>query len=53
MQQAKAIEKVKQTEKSSAVAKEVSNTKLPMSKRRTRSLQKQSQLNNQTTLLGG
>lgn len=29
------------------------DTKLPMSKRRTRTLQNQSQLNNQTTLLGG
>lgn len=29
------------------------DTKLPMSKRRTKTLQKQSQLNNQTTLLGG
>lgn len=52
-QQAKAIEKVKQQEKSLPAAKTTSDTKLPMSKRRTRSLQKQSQLNNQTTLLGG
>ncbi len=51
-QQAKAIEKVK-TEQSTSAAKTTSDTKLPMSKRRTRSLQKQSQLNNQTTLLGG
>lgn len=51
-QQAKAIEKVK-TEQSASATKTTSDTKLPMSKRRTRSLQKQSQLNNQTTLLGG
>ena len=51
-QQAKAIEKVK-TEQPTSATKTTSDTKLPMSKRRTRSLQKQSQLNNQTTLLGG
>jgi hypothetical protein len=53
MQQAKAIEKVKKEAKSTPAAKATADNKLPMSKRRTRSLQKQSQLNNQTTLLGG
>jgi hypothetical protein len=53
MQQAKAIEKVKKESKSTPAAKATADNKLPMSKRRTRSLQKQSQLNNQTTLLGG
>jgi hypothetical protein len=53
MQQAKAIEKVKKESKSTPAAKTTADDKLPMSKRRTRSLQKQSQLNNQTTLLGG
>lgn len=50
-QQAKMIQKVKEEVKSTPAAK--ADNKLPMSKRRTRSLQKQSQLNNQTTLLGG
>jgi hypothetical protein len=53
MQQAKAIQKVKEEAKSTPAAKAIADNKLPMSKRRTRSLQKQSQLNNQTTLLGG
>jgi hypothetical protein len=53
MQQAKAIQKVKEEAKSTPAAKATSNTTSPISKRRTRSLQKQSQLNNQTTLLGG
>jgi hypothetical protein len=53
MQQAKAIQKVKKEAKSTPAAKATADNKLPMSKRRTRSLQKQSQLNNQTTLLGG
>lgn len=52
-QQAKAIQKVKEEAKSTPAAKATADNKLPMSKRRTRSLQKQSQLNNQTTLLGG
>lgn len=52
-QQAKAIKKVKEEAKSTPAAKATADNKLPMSKRRTRSLQKQSQLNNQTTLLGG
>jgi hypothetical protein len=51
LQQAKAIKKVEEVAKSTPAAK--ADNKLPMSKRRTRSLQKQSQLNNQTTLLGG
>ena len=51
MQQAKAIKKVEEVAKSTPAGK--ADNKLPMSKRRTRSLQKQSQLNNQTTLLGG
>jgi hypothetical protein len=53
MQQATAIEKAKKESKSTPAAKATADNKLPMSKRRTRSLQKQSQLNNQTTLLGG
>jgi hypothetical protein len=54
MQQVKAIQKVKEEEaKSTPAVKATADDKLPMSKRRTRSLQKQSQLNNQTTLLGG
>ena len=53
MQQTKAIQKVKEEAKSTPAAKATADNKLPMSKRRTRSLQKQSQLNNQTTLLGG
>lgn len=47
------IQKVKEEAKSTPAAKATADNKLPMSKRRTRSLQKQSQLNNQTTLLGG
>jgi hypothetical protein len=53
MQQAKTIQKVKEEAKSTPAVKATADNKLPMSKRRTRSLQKQSQLNNQTTLLGG
>ena len=53
MQQAKAIKKVEEAAKSTPAAQATSNTTSPISKRRTRSLQKQSQLNNQTTLLGG
>lgn len=55
MQQAgvAALAKEKQSQNSTSATKTTSDTKLPMSKRRTRSLQKQSQLNNQTTLLGG
>ena len=53
LQQAKAIKKVEEVAKSTPAAQATSNTTSPMSKRRTRSLQKQSQLNNQTTLLGG
>jgi len=52
-QQAKVIKKVEEAAKSTPAAKATADDKLPMSKRRTRSLQKQSQLNNQTTLLGG
>jgi hypothetical protein len=52
-QQAKVIKKVEEAAKSTPAAKTTADDKLPMSKRRTRSLQKQSQLNNQTTLLGG
>jgi hypothetical protein len=37
----------------SPAAQATSNTTSPMSRRRARSLEKQSQLNNKTTLLGG
>lgn len=53
LQQAKAIKKVEEVAKSTPAGKAAADTKLPMSKRRSRTLQKQSQLNNQTTLLGG
>ena len=53
-QQAKVIQKVKEEAPvAKAVSQSSTNEKLPMSKRRNRFLQKQSQLNNQTTLLGG
>lgn len=47
--------KDQEAEKRAAEASSIKkvDTKLPMSKRRTRNLQNQSQLNNQTTLLGG
>lgn len=56
IQQSKLIDKVKTdvpNKPAETDSKPTIETKLPMSKRRARSLQSQSQLNNQTSLLGG